>query len=424
MDRRQFLATAAATSAGALLAAPTTPARAADPAANADATSPDRPFGLDSPPVLQNPTPDGVTAAWAVSGPATGWVEYGPTKDLGRVARAAAGTGLLAYEPRFLSARLSGLTPGEPVYYRVVAAPIDFRGPYDIRRGEPVAGGTYRYVPPSASADRATFAVINDTHENEQTLKPLTAALAADPADLTVYNGDVFNDVRSDDQVVKCVLRPAGSAYAAERAVLFVPGNHDHRGVAARGLHRAFLPWPDEAPHLPRCFVVRHGPVAMVGLDTGEDKPDRHPAWAGLAAFEPYRAAQRDWLAAALKRPEVASAPFLVVFCHIPLCGRPGDNPGDTLEGYASYCRHAQQLWHPLIAAAGAQLVVSGHTHRHRYDAPAEGRPYGQLVGGGPQPERATLIRGRADRDRLEVTASALDGRELGRWTFAPRRPA
>lgn len=410
MDRRQFLATAAA-STGALLAAPSL---RASPAPSTQA------FGLDSPPVLQNPTPDGVTVAWAVTGPAAGWVEYGPTKDLGRRAQAAV-NGLLAYEPRFLSVRLAGLAPGEAVYYRVVSAPVTFHGPYKIERGEPVAGEVYRYVPPTAAADGATFAVINDTHEKEPTLKAVTAALASDPADLTVYNGDVFDDVRADEQVVRCALRPAGAPYAAERAVLFVPGNHDHRGVAARGLARAFTPWPDE-PAVPRCFAVRHGPVALIGLDTGEDKPDRHPAWAGLAAFEPYREAQRDWLARALKRPEIAAAPFLVVCCHIPLWGLPGANGGDTLEGYGSYCRHAQQLWHPLLAGAGAHVVVSGHTHRHRYDDPGAGRPYGQLVGGGPQLERATVIRGRADRNRLELTAADLTGRELGRWTFEPRR--
>ncbi len=421
MDRRQFLASV---SAGALLAA--SPVNAAAPATNPATVPSSRPaFALDSPPVLQNPTPDGVTVVWAVNGPAAGWVEYGPTDALGKRAESAA-TGLLAFEDRFFAVRLTGLTPGEPVFYKVVAAPIDFASAYKIRRGEPVASAVHKYVPPSEESDRATFAVINDTHERVPTLAALTAALAKDPADLIVWNGDVFNDVRSDDHVVANVLRPAGAAYAAERPVLFVPGNHDHRGVNARGLARAFTGWPTDAdapPGLPvpRCFAIRHGPLAVVGLDTGEDKPDRHPTWAGLAAFEPYHAAQRDWLAKALKRPHVASAPFLVVFAHIPLWGLPGDNGGDTLQGFGSYARHAQQLWHPLLAEAKPQLVISGHTHKHRYDPPAEGRTYGQLVGGGPALEAATLIRGRADAGKLEVVASTPDGKELGKWSYGPR---
>ena len=51
-------------------------------------------------------------------------------------------------------------------------------------------------------------------------------------------------------------------------------------------LARAIVRGPRKG-RLGRCFTLRHGPLAIVGLDTGEDKPDRHPAWAGLANFEP-----------------------------------------------------------------------------------------------------------------------------------------
>ena len=411
MNRREFLAAGITTT--------TLATRASAGLTFSAAQRPQPAFGFDSPPVLQNPTADGVTVAWAVNGPATGWVEYGPTRELGRRADMAT-SGLLPYESRFLSVRVTGLTPGQPVFYRPVAMPIDFAGPYRIRRGEPVAGDVRRYTPPAPDADEASFAVLNDTHEKTPVLAALTAALAKSPADFTIWNGDVFDDVNGDEQIVANVLRPAGAAYAAERPVLFVPGNHDHRGVLARGLARAFTPWPNE-PDCPRCFAVRHGPLAIVALDTGEDKPDRHPAWAGLAAFEPYRARQRDWLERTLKQPEVASAPFLVVFCHIPLFGHPGENGGDTMKGFGSWQKHASDLWHPVLARSGAQLVVCGHTHRHRFDPPADGRPYAQLVGGGPSLQEATLLRGRATAGELTVTAERLDGRELGRWTFAPR---
>lgn len=430
IDRRTMLGgvLAAGAATGAWLAAGAgdcpgaEPARAKSDSVAAPGPGSTRPGALlDSPPVLQNPSPTGVTVVWAVSGPATGWVEYGTAPERLDQRAGQPVFGLNPFSDRFVSARLEGLAPGRPVYYRAVARPVAFKGPYKIEPGEPVAGAVYKFVPPDPGAPRATFAVINDTHEQTPTLTKLTGRLAAEPADVTVWNGDVFNDIRSDDQVVAQVLRPAGAAYAAERPVLFTSGNHDVRGVAARGLSRAVSPWAAEGA-LGRCFTVRHGPLAIVGLDTGEDKPDRHPTWAGLAAFEPYREAQARWLTGALARPEVASAPFVVVFCHIPLWGLPGDNPGDTLEGYASYCRHAQGLWHPALAASGAQLVISGHTHKHRYDEPGAGRAYGQLVGGGPKLEQATLIRGAVTSDRLEVTVTDLSGKVLGAWTYGPRR--
>lgn len=383
-------------------------------AAQADAVD------FDSPPALQNPSPTGMTVAWAVRGRAAGWAEYGASPEA-LTERASASTyGLAAMHDRYLAVRLTGLEPGRRVYYRAAIAPIDFRSAYDIRRGEALYSDVFSFTTPNVSAETAMFAAINDTHENVETLTQLTDSLAQQPADYLLWNGDIFNDVFTDEQVIAQAFRPAGAAYAAETPVLFVAGNHDVRGPAARGLSQAFTPWAAEEP-LGRCFAVRHGPLAILGLDTGEDKPDARPVFAGLADFEPYRRAQRDWLIAALKRPEISAAPFVVACCHIPLNGLPGHNGGDTDEGYAYFSRQSQQLWGPVLEQAGVQLVICGHMHQFRYDAPEANRPWGQLVGGGPQPSRATLIRGRATADALTVTAHRLDGTELGQWSYRAR---
>ena len=47
--------------------------------------------------------------------------------------------------------------------------------------------------------------------------------------------------------------------------------------------------------------------AALVGMDTGEDKPDGHPKWFGLANFEPYRKAQ-ETLVIPYKVPEAQPA--------------------------------------------------------------------------------------------------------------------
>jgi predicted phosphodiesterase len=374
---------------------------------------------LASPPVLQNPTSHSVTVTWTVNSPATGWVEYGETPELGQ--RAAVPVfGQHVYSAKFLRVPLSGLESGKTIYYRVAAAPITYPNGSAVERGEPEFGPVYSWTPLDATTETASFSAMNDTHEREEILAKLMAQLAEQPADLTIWNGDIFNFVESEEQIAAQVLHPAGAAYAAEHPVLFTSGNHDFRGKSARALSQAISPWQDESP-LGRCFAVRQGPLAIIGLDTAEDKPDRHPFWAGLAAYEPYREAQRDWLKAALQRPEIENAPFLIAFCHIPLWGLPGHNPGDTLEGYAFYCRHAQQLWHPLLEEAGVQLLISGHMHNFRYDEPTAEHRYGQIVGGGPDLERATLIRGYANSSHLRVVAHDLNSVEIGKWEFEPR---
>jgi acid phosphatase type 7 len=377
-------------------------------------------FRLDSPPVLQNPTPDGMTVAWAINGRGTGWVEYGFSPDLLDHRIASSNCGLLAVTDRFVSVRISGLKPGEKIFYRVCSARIHFIDAYNIERGKAVVSPVYQFATSNATAEAASFAIINDTHENVATLEKLTASLAEDPEDYLIWNGDVFNDVQSEDQVVKEVLRPAGVAYAATRPVLFTSGNHDVRGAESRLLSNAFTPWTTEEP-LSRCFAVRQGPLAIIGLDTGEDKPDVRPVYAGLADFEQYRRDQRDWLARALQRPEIAAAPFLIVCCHIPLNGLPGQNGGDTPHDFGRYSKQSRELWGPLIEKAGAHVVISGHTHEHRYDLPIVGRSWGQLVGGGPHMKHATIIRGRATDKQLTVALSNLEGRTLGQWTFEPR---
>ncbi len=417
-NRREFLTTLGAGAMTAGLAVPTVAID--DPPPGSAVDKPQTVESItDSPPVLQNPTESSMTIAWAVRAPATGYIEYGADQKLGLRADAPR-YGLNPFSDRYLSATITGLKPGQLVHYRTCVVPIKFESAYKIEAGAVQTSPIYQFRLPDPAASKATFSLINDTHQNIETLRSLTQQIADAKDDFVIYDGDVFNDVYTDGQIVEHVLRPAGAAYAAERPLLFVNGNHDHRGPLARRLSLAFTPWAAEEP-LGRCFAVRHGPLAIIGLDTGEDKPDRHPIFAGLANFEKYHEAQRDWLVAALKRPAIAAAPFVVLICHIPLCGRPKDNGGDTLEGFAAYARHARDLWHPVLEQAKVQLVISGHTHEYRYDPPTKDHRYAQLVGGGPRPNIATFIRGSATAERLEIVATKLDKKEWGRWTYNPR---
>ena len=67
-------------------------------------------------------------------------------------------------------------------------------------------------------------------------------------------------------------------------------------------------------------------------------------------------------------------------------------------------------MWGPLFDKAGIQLVVTGHQHVFRYDPPAPGRTWAQIVGGGPDftPGKSrsypTVIEGRVEGGALRVT--------------------
>jgi predicted phosphodiesterase len=348
-------------------------------------------------PVVQALSATAVSVAWAVNDTSTGWVEYGETEALGSVA-AGDEDGLRPLDARVQRVRLDGLTPGTRYHYRTVSVPIAFLGAYDIRRGRPYESRAYSFVTPDGgAAGRMQAAIINDTHEQPETLTRLFTQLAESPGDLLFWNGDMFNDIATEQQLAEQLLYPAGMAYAASRPVCFARGNHDVRGPEARALGRVL-----DTPSGQHYYTVRQGPVAFLVLDTGEDKPDDAPVYAGLGTFDAYRTRQAAWLAEALQRPEVKGAPFRVVVVHIPLYGA----TPVRFHGGAD----ARAKWHDHLVRGGVDLMVTGHTHRHAWLPPDATRPFGQLTGGGPQPDAATVIRLDADRQQLTARLSRLDG--------------
>jgi acid phosphatase type 7 len=135
------------------------------------------------------------------------------------------------------------------------------------------------------------------------------------------------------------------------------------------------------------------GPVAPVGLDAGEDRPDHHPVFAGMAAYEEHRRRQAEWLKAAVQEPDIASASYKVVLCHIPLrSADKDDNDGRSLEGYADHSDEGLDLWGPILRAAGFRLIISGHTHQWRIQDADATETLMQAVGGGPRSDNAVII--------------------------------
>jgi 3',5'-cyclic AMP phosphodiesterase CpdA len=387
---------------------------------------------VTTPPTLQIPAPTSMGVAWGVSVRATGFVDVGSKTDLSDARRVFAGdTGLKSLDDAALSVRITDLTPDSAYYYRTGTLPIDFQGAYKIVPGTPVLSEIHSFRtagPKSASS----FAVINDTHENHTAFALLAAKIDALNPAVTVWNGDLCNFLEQMPKMVQSLLNPGKSRFAVSRPFLFTPGNHDYRGVLARELPRILMtrePTERDSKYwkLNRNYAVRQGDIALIGLDTGEDKPDWRSEWGQLAQFTPYRELQAKWLADVLERPDIQAAPFIVAFCHIPLFDdAPDANPGDLAEGYASWQRQCHDLWSPLFEKHGVQLVVTAHQHKFRFNAPAAGRSWAQVIGGSGcdlKPGRElTVLEGKVADSRLKLTAHDLISKSvLGEYTFKPR---
>lgn len=378
---------------------------------------------MKAPPVLQCPAETTVGVSWAVDGLAYGDVEIADNPEFrGSKKFRSGGLGLAAMDDGVLQVRVTGLKPATRYWYRVATTPIaDWKNCYSFRIGEAEVGHTYSFTTAGAGGS-SKICAINDTHCNWGLFGKVTALAASMKPVMLVWNGDATNWTDSKSAAVTTFLAPkiGGPGYATAAPVAYVPGNHEFRGKWAKRFGEVMLErTPDERSgrdwELGRNFAVRVGDVAAIGLDTGEDKPDWHPKWLGLANFSPYRKAQARWLEEQLEREEIKSAKFAVAFCHIPLYDPdPEANPGDRMENWADWQKECADAWGPLFEKHGVGLVVAGHMHKFRWDEPGAGRSWAQIVGGGTggKPDNyPTVIELDVAEGRLKVRAvNALTG--------------
>jgi predicted phosphodiesterase len=345
---------------------------------------------VKSPAVLMAPRADGVEVVWAVGRLSRGRVEWRSDDGTSGVA-AADGYGFTPQGAGVLKVRVQGLAPGTGYTLRAITEAID--GEKERSEG---AWKKFRTLSPSAKISR--FVVWNDTHENQETLTRLHQVTPT--ADFLVWNGDTCNDWHDESRLAPTLLNPGGNDVTEGRPLCLTLGNHDLRGKYAFRV-KDFTAAPEARPY----YAFRSGPVAAIFLCTGEDKPDSHPSFAGRVAFQQLREEQALWLREITARLEMESAPYKIIFCHIPLRWVNEPDRVDYANGaYDHYAKSSRDLWHQALVDWGAQVVISGHTHREAWIPADEKFPYGQLIGGGPKPDDARWIEGVADESGLKFT--------------------
>lgn len=370
-------------------------------ALGAESVEPDPPQKLmATPAVVMAPRSDGVEVVWSVTRLCRGWVEW-RLEGGGEIHRCAADDfGFVPQGDSILRVRLEGLEAGKNHELRVVVE----SGDGDKAREE-TPWKKFRTLDPAAAA--ASFVVWNDTHQNDETIRKLHELTPS--ADFLLWNGDTCNDWHKEEWLVPTLLHPAGQDISAGRPVLLTWGNHDVRGKWAFRVKDMMA-----MPHGRPFYAFRNGPVAFISLHTGEDKPDNHPSFAGRVAFQVLRAEQAKWLEKITQLPEIKSAPYKVVFCHIPLRWiREHGEPNFAGGGYNHFARECRMEWNDALVKWGAQVVISGHTHEEAW-IPADDRfSYGQLISGGPKPAAARWIEGKADGEKLSLIMRDLDGKVI-----------
>ena len=400
MKRRDFVGSVAATVAGGSGKAwgqqdqPLPP-----PAAAAD----ERPALVRTPLVLMAPQADGFEGVWAVSRLSRGWLEWETDGLAGR-----AGVDAFGFVPQadgVLRARVSGLKKGSSGRVRAHTVAVDDQ--------ETVVTDWKAFRILNPDAETTHFAMWNDTHVHDDTIRELHARTPK--TDFLLWNGDTCNDWTKPEWLVPTLLHPGGCDISAGRPLFINWGNHD-----VRGPHAFRMPSMIATPTGRPFHAFRSGPVAAICLHTGEDKPDDHPSFRGRVAFDVLRAEQTRWLSQTIELPAFANAPYRLVFCHIPLRWKDERLPDYAKGGFDRFSARSRDAWHNLLVKWKAQVVLSGHTHEHAWLPADAAFPYGQLIGGGPRKQHATISEGRADPSRCVIQVSDLSGAILHEVTLTP----
>lgn len=401
---------------------------------------------IDTAPALQNYAETSIGITFGVTDMANGFVTYGLKPDLSDgITVKCGGYRVTRIDNKVMQVRLTGLKPNTTYYYRIGADRISYQGGYKMKvLGTEVDEKIYSFTTAGKKA-KSHFCVMNDTHINWGSFGPTIDKIVELDPSCAIWNGDALNNDESMDVLKSVFLAPkiAKSDYASTLPLLLAPGNHEDRGFETRTLENIWMfRQPEERSSrdwdLGRNFAVRMGDIALIGLDTAEDKLDTNTKLAGLFTSEPYRVAQTAWLEDALRQPEIASAPYLVAFCHIPLFdSNPKSNPGDLYPNdvhpdyhsdYAAWQRTCSKMWSPLLNKAKCQLVVTAHEHIYRYDAPDADRKWAQIVGGGPSMKGTpgvfpTVVEGKVEDGQLLVRVHNIySGKVEAEYTFKPRK--
>lgn len=345
---------------------------------------------LKTGPYLQAPAEDEITVRWITNAPCYSWVEYGESKDLLNKKAHTVHDGLVDAYNTVHAIRLANLQPGKSYFYRICSKKIESFAPYKLVYGDTYLSPVYNFKTVNKSAKEASFLVFNDIHDRPESFAQLMKFAGDTSNDFVFLNGDMFNHQTDENQLVDHLLDPLSKLFSKETPFFFSRGNHETRGKFARNLSDYF----DGLEHQ-YYYSFQYGPVYGIVLDSGEDKPDEEPVYAGIVDFDSYRLKQAEWLKKEIQKKEFKKAKYKVVFSHIPLYNS-GDWHGTM---------HCRKIWGPIFNDAKIDLLICGHTHRYGIHPKVEGEHnYPIVIGGGPKDGTRTVMKIKADQQSFDLT--------------------
>ncbi|WP_165488611.1 MULTISPECIES: FN3 domain-containing metallophosphoesterase family protein [Dyella] len=293
-------------------------------------------------PLLLDVSEDSVIVEWMTDSPSDAKVLYG---EAGLTEEALPQTDGLVPVGNVHRVILRGLKPGHTYQYKVASRRVVNLRPYWPDRGRTVESPVSQFTTFDATRPSTRFVTMTDTHEDVGRVRALMDMARQAKVDFVVHTGDGVHYAVNENQVKDKFLGPVADGLQGSIPLIYARGNHEYRGEFARSLGDYLHEQSG------RYFYTRdQGPVHLVVVDTGEDKPDATNVYAGLNNLREYRKDELAWFAHVLAaEPRTKSAPFTVVLGHDPEWGW---SDGQNAE------------WTRAANAAKVDLYIAGHLHR------------------------------------------------------------
>ncbi len=360
-------------------------------------------------PYLQNLNSREVTIMWITPRNCFSWVEYGAGTYTSK-REFAYNNGLIEANNRINKITLDNLKPGADHKYRIVSTEITGFRNSTVQFGETITGPMLSFTTPAENEEEIKVVIFNDIHDRPQIIPQLLYRHGytgnEKDYDFVVFNGDCFDWVTSEQQMVDHLIKPCVDIFGSEVPFLLTQGNHECRGSFSRQIP-AYYAYPDDKYY----FSFMRGPVQFLVLDSGEDKTDDAVEYGGLVAFDRYREKQARWLEKEIASEAFKKAPFRVLLIHI--------SPYHSGDWHGTM--HCREVFGPILNKANIDLQISGHTHRYMTHEADKDHNYPIVIGGGPLEGKRTLMKLHANQKELNLKMIRDDGELVGKFTI-PRK--
>ena len=303
----------------------------------------------------------------------------------------------------FHSVHITGLEPGKSYRYRIYAKVInDDSNAYGVdygpaRRVKFKGEATIRTL--DRNAEKCRFFMANDIHLNDDRYKGVVKGVKSSDFDFFVMNGDMASYISEADTMLRHVFHVVPSLTSSIPTV-YTRGNHETRGRDAHLLPK-FCPTSTGRPY----YLLRQGPVAILVLDGGEDKPDSDLEYYETAVYDQFRREEAEWLKKVVESEECKSAKHRIVLMHMaPIGGK------NMWHGP----KHAGECFFPILNNANITVMLSGHTHRYSYNKPEEtGAEFPILVN-----SNSTALKANIDANGIKISVIDMTGAVKYTHTF------